>query len=155
MMSAEQRLRELGITLGPGSAPAGNYAAAVRTGDLLFLSGKAPQALDGQAPKGRLGREYKVEQGYAFARSACIELLATLRAELGSLDRVARVVDLQGSLNTTPEFEDHAQVLDGASDLLAQVFGPVGVHARSVVGVASLRKGLPLTLKAIVEVRRD
>jgi len=154
-MSADQRILELGIALGAGSAPAGNYAAAVQTGDLLFLSGKAPQALDGQAPKGRLGREYDTAQGYALARSACIELLAAIRAELGSLDRVARVVDLQGSLNTTPEFEDHAQVLDGASDLLAQVFGPAGMHARSVIGVASLRKGLPLTLKAIVEVRRQ
>jgi len=154
-MSADQRILELGIVLGAGSAPAGNYAAAVQTGDLLFLSGKAPQALGGQAPKGRLGREYDTAQGYALARSACIELLAAIRAELGSLDRVARVVDLQGSLNTTPEFEDHAQVLDGASDLLAQVFGPAGMHARSVIGVASLRKGLPLTLKAIVEVRRQ
>ncbi|WIT10635.1 RidA family protein [Paucibacter sediminis] len=154
-MSADQRILELGIALGAGSAPAGNYAAAVQTGDLLFLSGKAPQALDGQVPKGRLGREYDTAQGYALARSACIELLAAIRAELGSLDRVARVVDLQGSLNTTPEFEDHAQVLDGASDLLAQVFGAAGMHARSVIGVASLRKGLPLTLKAIVEVRRQ
>lgn len=152
-MSAEQRLRELGITLGPGSAPAGNYAAAVQSGELLFLSGKSPQPVDGQATKGRLGREYDTAQGYALARSACIELLATLRAELGSLDRVARVVELQGSLNTTPEFEDHAQVLDGASDLLAQVFGPAGMHARSVIGVATLRKGLPLTLKAVVQVR--
>jgi enamine deaminase RidA (YjgF/YER057c/UK114 family) len=154
-MSAEQRIRELGITLSQGSAPAGNYATAVQTGALLFLSGKAPQALEGQLPKGRLGREYDTAQGYALARSACIELLGAIHAALGSLDRVARVVELQGSLNTTPEFEDHAQVLDGASDLLAQVFGPAGMHARSVAGVISLRKGLPLTLKAIVEVHLD
>lgn len=153
-MNAEQRIAQLGIALGPGSAPAGNYAAAVQTGDLLFLSAKSPQAVNGLAPKGRLGQEYSAEQGYALARSACIELIAAMRAQLGSLDRVARVVDLHGSLNTTADFEAHAQVLDGASDLLAEVFGPAGVHSRSVVGVSTLRNGLPLTLKAIVEVRR-
>lgn len=153
-MSAEQRIKDLGLTLAASSAPAGNYAAAVQTGDLLFLSGKAPLPVDGVAPKGRLGREYTGEQGYALARSACMDLLAVMRGHLGSLDRVARIVELHGSLNTSPEFEDHAAVLDGASDLLVEVFGAAGVHARSVVGVASLRKGLPLTLKATVEVRR-
>jgi enamine deaminase RidA (YjgF/YER057c/UK114 family) len=88
-----------------------------------------------------------------LARSACIDLLAALRSQLGSLDRVSRIVELQGSLNATPEFEDHARVLDGASDLLLEVFGPAGVHARSVIGVGSLRKGVPLTIKATVEVR--
>ncbi|MDT8998166.1 RidA family protein [Paucibacter sp. APW11] len=150
-MSAEQRLLALGLQLPGSSAPAGNYVAAVQSGALLFLSGKAPSAIDGRLPKGRLGREFDTEQGYQLARSACIELLATLRKELGSLDRVARVVDLHGSLNTTPDFEDHARVLDGASDLLAEVFGAAGLHARSVVGVASLRLGVPLTLKAVVE----
>lgn len=152
-MSAEQRVKDLGLLLPPGSAPAGNYAAAVQTGNLLFLSGKAPSAVDGSLPKGRLGREYSTEQGYAFARSAGTELLATIRKTLGSLDRVARVVELHGSLNTTAEFEDHAKVLDGASDLFAAVFGPAGVHARSVVGVHSLRNNVPLTIKAIVELR--
>ncbi|MFY7867805.1 RidA family protein [Roseateles sp.] len=136
-----------------GNAPAGNYANAVRSGQLLFMSGKSPQAIDGQTPKGKLGRDYTAEQGYQLARSACISLLATLKQELGSLDRVAQVVELQGSLNTVPEFEDHALVLDGASDLLAEVFGPAGVHARSVIGVDSLRLGLPLTLRAVVEVK--
>ena len=153
-MSAEQRVKDLGLELSSGSAPAGNYAAAVQSGDLLFLSGKAPRAIAGQLPKGRIGREYSSEEGYAMARSACIDLLAAMRSQLGSLDRVSRIVELQGSLNATPEFEDHASVLDGASDLLVEVFGPAGVHARSVIGVSSLRKGLPLTLKATVEVRR-
>jgi enamine deaminase RidA (YjgF/YER057c/UK114 family) len=153
-MSAEQRVKELGLDLSPTSAPAGNYAAAVQSGDLLFLSGKAPRAIADKAPKGRLGREYSAEDGYALARSACVELLAAIRSELGSLDRVARVVELQGSLNTIPDFEDHARVLDGASDLLAEVFGAAGIHARSVIGVSSLRKGVPLTLRATVEVKR-
>lgn len=152
-MSAEQRIKDLGLELAAASPPAGNYAAAVQSGDLLFLSGKAPLPVAGKLPKGRIGREYSADDGYALARSACIDLLTALRAQLGSLDRVARIVELQGSLNATPEFEEHARVLDGASDLLAEVFGAAGVHARSVVGVSSLRKGVPLTIKAIVEVR--
>ena len=154
-MSAEQRINDLGLELPPGSAPAGNYASAVRAGDLLFISGKAPLPIEGKAPKGRLGREFSPEEGYKLARSACLELLGVMRKELGSLDRVARVVELHGSINTTPEFEEHARVLDGASDLLMEVFGPAGVHARSVIGVNSLRNGVPLTLKATVEIKQE
>ena len=154
-MSAEQRIKDLGLELPPGSGPAGNYASAVRSGDLLFISGKAPLPVEGKLPKGRLGREYSTEQGYALARSACTDLIAVIRKELGSLDRVARVVELQGSINAVPEFEEHAKVLDGASDLLVAVFGPAGVHARSVIGVSSLRNGVPLTIKATVEVKKE
>jgi len=152
-MSAERKAKDLGILLNGVSSPAGNYASAVRSGQLLFISGKSPQALAGQVPKGKLGRDYTTEQGYQLARSAGVALLATLQHELGSLDRVAQVVELQGSLNTVPEFEDHARVLDGASDLLVEVFGPAGMHARSVIGVDSLRMGLPLTLRAVVEIK--
>ena len=151
-MSAEQKLKELGIALPSGSAPAANYANAVRSGNLLFIAGKAPLPVDGKLPKGRLGKEFSTEQGYAFARSACIDLIAVMKSELGSLDRVARVVELQGFINAVPEFEDHAKVMNGASDLLVAVFGPNGVHARSVLGASSLRSGLPLVLKATVEV---
>lgn len=154
-MGAEQRLKDLGIELPAGSAPAGNYATAARAGNLMFLSGKAPLPVAGAMPKGRLGREYSADEGYQLARSACTDLIGVMRKELGSLDRVARVVELHGSLNATPEFEDHAKVLDGASDLLVAVFGPAGVHARSVIGVSSLRKGVPLTLKAIVEIKPE
>ncbi|MCV2349861.1 RidA family protein [Paucibacter sp. Y2R2-4] len=155
-MSAEQKAQDLGLfSKAAVSSPAGNYANAVRSGQLLFMSGKAPQTIAGVAPKGKLGRDYTAEQGYQLARSACIALLATLQHELGSLDRVAQMVELQGSLNTVPEFEDHARVLDGASDLLAEVFGAAGVHARSVIGVDSLRLGLPLTLRAVVEIKPD
>lgn len=152
-MSADQRIRGLGIELPTGSGPAGNYATAVQSGNLLFLSGKAPPPVDGQPPKGRLGIDYSTDEGYALARSACIDLLATLRKALGSLDRVARVVELHGSICTSPDFEDHARVLDGASDLLVDVFGSSGLHARSVIGVYSLRNGVPLTLKATIEVK--
>jgi enamine deaminase RidA (YjgF/YER057c/UK114 family) len=152
-MNADQRIKDLGIQLPTGSGPAGNYATAVQSGNLLYLSGKAPLPIDGKMPKGRLGSEYSPAEGYAFARSACIDLLATMKSAIGSLDKVARVVELHGSLCTTSEFEDHARVLDGASDLLAEIFGPSGLHARSVIGVYSLRNGVPLTLKATVEIK--
>ena len=154
-MSPEQRLRELGIDLPASSGPAGNYSAAVRSGNLLFLSGKAPLPVNSLKPRGRLGKEYSAEDGYKFARSACVDLLATVRATLGTLDKVVRIVELHGSLNTTPEFEDPARVLDGASDLLFEVFGPAGLHARSVIGVISLRSGVPLTVKATIECRPE
>ena len=135
-----------------GSAPAANYANAVRTGNLLFISGKAPLPENGKLPKGRLGREFSTEDGYRFARSATLDLVAVMKTELGSLDQVARVVEVQGFLNATAEFEDHAKVLNGCSDLLVEIFGERGIHARSVLGAGSLRAGLPLVLKAVVEV---
>jgi enamine deaminase RidA (YjgF/YER057c/UK114 family) len=151
-MSAEQKLKQLGIVLPAGSAPAANYANAVRSGNLLFIAGKAPLPENGKLPKGRLGKEYTAEDGYRFARSAAVDLIAVMRSELGSLDKVARVVEVQGFLNAVVEFEDHAKVLNGCSDLLVEVFGPRGVHARSVLGASSLRGGLPVILKAVVEV---
>jgi enamine deaminase RidA (YjgF/YER057c/UK114 family) len=151
-VNIEQRLEELGISLPPGSAPAANYTNAVFTGNLLFISGKAPLPENGKLPKGKLGREFSAEDGYRFARSAAIDLIAVMKVELGSLDRVARIVEIQGFLNATEDFEDHPQVLNGCSDLLMEVFGEKGIHARSVVGANSLRAGLPLILKAVIEV---
>lgn len=151
-MSAERRIEELGLSLPSGSAPAANYVNGVRTGNLLFIAGKAPLPEDGKLPKGRLGAEFSVEDGYRFARSAAMDLMAVMRAELGSLDRVARIVEIQGFLNAVPEFEDHPKVMNGCSDLLVEVFGERGVHARSVLGASSLRSGVPVVLKAVVEV---
>ena len=151
-MTIEQRLKELGLELPAGTAPAANYANGVCSGNLLFISGKAPLAEAGKLPKGKLGREFSAEEGYGFARSATLDLIAVMKAELGSLDRVARVVELQGFINSTEDFEEHAKVLNGASDLLVQVFGERGVHARSALGANSLRSGLPIVLRAVVEV---
>lgn len=151
-MNPEQKIKDLGLVLPSGSPPAANYANAVRSGNLLFLAGKSPLPENGILPKGRLGSEFTVEDGYRFARSAGINLLAALRLELGSLDRVARVVEVQGFVNATEEFEEHAQVLNGCSDLFVDVFEQRGVHARSVLGASSLRGGLPIVVKAIVEV---
>lgn len=152
-MTAEARLRELGLELPAGSTPAANYANAVRTGNLMFLAGKPPLPVDGRVPRGRLGAEFDTEAGYRHARSAALDLIAVMRAELGSLDRVVRVVELQGYVNAVPEFEAHPKVLDGASDLMVAVFGAAGVHARSVFGATSLRGGAPVVLRAVIEVR--
>lgn len=152
-MTPEQRLEKLGIVMPDCSKPAANYANAVLTGNLLYLSGKAPQAHQGELPKGRLGLEFSTEQGYNFARSACLDLIAVMCSELDNLSCVQRVVELQGFVNASGDFEEHAKVLNGASDLLVQVFGDKGVHARSVFGASSLRGNVPVILKGIVEVQ--
>jgi enamine deaminase RidA (YjgF/YER057c/UK114 family) len=152
-VTPEQNLAALGLVLPAVSAPAGNYANAVQTGTLLYLSGKAPPPVGGKLPKGRIGAEFSTADGAAFARGAATELLAAARQHLGSLDRIVRAVELQGFLNATPDFEDHAKVLDGSSELLVAVFGEGGRHARSVLGASSLRSGVPLVLRAVFEVR--
>src|SRR5262245_6055595 len=135
-MNIDDRIGELGIVLPPGTAPAANYANAVRSGNLLFIAGKGPLPENDTLPKGRLGREFSIEDGYRFARSAALDLIAVMRAELGTLNRVARVVEVQGYVNATPEFEGHAQVMNGCSDLLVEIFGERGIHARSVLGAS-------------------
>jgi len=151
-MSIDERLDELGIELPPASNPAANYANCVQTGNLLFVSGKGPLPREGAPPKGKLGREFSVEDGYAFARLTALDILAAVKLELGSLDRVQRVVKLQGFVHATPDFEEHPKVLNGASDLMVEVFADRGVHARSVLGATSLRGGLPIVIESIFEV---
>ena len=151
-MSAEKRIRQLGIELPQAPPPVANYVNAVRSGNLLFLSGKGPSAVDGLRPSGKLGREFNLEQGYKFARSTGLALLAVMRAELGSLDRVKRVVKLLGMVNAVPEFTDQPKVINGCSDLLVGVFGGRGRHARSGVGMGSLPSGIPVEIEVVVEV---
>src|SRR6266850_4569122 len=151
-MSAEKRLKELGIDLGSVSAPIANYVNAVRTGNLLFLAGKGPRDELGRRPSGKVGREYSVEQAYQQARSVGIDLLAVMRAELGSLDKVMRVVKVLGMVNAVPEFQDHPKVINGCSDLFVQVLGERGKHARSAVGMGSLPMGIPVEIECIVEI---
>jgi len=154
-MSAERRLKTLGIDLGSVSSPVANYVNAVRSGNLLFLAGKGPRAEAGARPRGKVGREYTVEQAYRFARSVGLDLLAVMRAELGSLDRVRRVVKVLGMVNAAPEFEDHPQVINGCSDLFVEVFGEAGRHARSAVGMCSLPMGIPVEIECVVEVEPE
>ena len=152
-MSAEKKLKELKIDLGAVSAPVANYVNAVRTGNLLFLAGKGPRAgADGKRPMGKVGREYTLEQAYEHARTVGLDLLAVMRSELGSLDRVKRVVKVLGMVNADPEFKDHPKVINGCSDLFVQVFGEAGKHARSAVGMGSLPMGIPVEIECIVEV---
>jgi enamine deaminase RidA (YjgF/YER057c/UK114 family) len=149
----DKRLKELGIALRPVSAPVANYVNAVRTGNLLYLAGKGgPPGPDGKRPQGKLGREFTVEQGYRHARDTGLEILSVLRHELGSLDRVKRVVKVLGMVNAVPEFTDHPKVINGCSDLLVEVFGERGKHARSAVGMGSLPMQIPVEIEVIVEV---
>jgi enamine deaminase RidA (YjgF/YER057c/UK114 family) len=124
----------------------------VRTGSLLFLAGKGPRAENGKRPQGKVGREYTVEQACQHARTVGLDLLAVMRAELGSLDRVKRVVKVLGMVNAVPEFQDHPRVINGCSDLFVEVFGEAGRHARSAVGIGSLPMGIPVEIEVIVEV---
>jgi enamine deaminase RidA (YjgF/YER057c/UK114 family) len=152
-MGAEARLKELNIDLGEVSAPVANYVNAVRSGNLLFLSGKGPRpGADGKRPRGKVGREYTIEQSYQHARSVGLDLLAVMKSELGSLDQVKRVVKVLGMVNAVPEFEDPPKVINGCSDLFVEVFGERGRHARSAVGMAALPMGIPVEIECIVEV---
>lgn len=152
-MTPEQKLKSLGIDLALVSAPVANYVNAVRTGNLLFLAGKGPRpGGEGKLPKGKVGREFTLEQAYQHARSVSMDLLAVMRAELGSLDRVKRVVKVLGMVNAVPEFEDHPKVINGCSDLFVEVLGERGKHARSAVGMGSLPMGIPVEIECVVEV---
>ena len=152
-MTPEAKLKALGLDLGAVSAPVANYVNAVRTGNLLFLAGKGPRpGKDGNLPRGKVGRDFTAEQAYEQARSVGMDLLAVMRAELGSLDQVRRVVKVLGMVNAIPEFQDHPKVINGCSDLFVEVFGERGKHARSAVGMGSLPMGIPVEIECIVEV---
>jgi enamine deaminase RidA (YjgF/YER057c/UK114 family) len=151
-MTPEQKLRELGHTLPPPPPPIANYVGAVHTGNLLFLSGKGPDLQGGRQWRGKVGAEFTTEDGYQAARDTMLNLLAVLQAEIGDLSRVRRIVKLLGMVNSTPDFGDHPKVINGASDLLVQVFGDQGRHARSAIGVAALPGGIPVEIEMIVEI---
>jgi enamine deaminase RidA (YjgF/YER057c/UK114 family) len=139
----------LPLPLPPLPKPAGNYVHAVRVGDLMFLAGKGARDTIG-----KVGRDLSVEQAYQIARATGMILLSALAAELGSLDRVVRIVKVTGFVNAAPEFAEHPKVIDGCSDLFVEVLGARGRHARSAIGVASLPNQIPIEIEAVVEVRR-
>ncbi len=145
-MSAEARLQELGITLPTIGTPMGNYVHAVRTGNLLFLSGKGPKN------QGKVGGDVTVEQAYQDARQTGLQLLAVMRDTMGSLDKVTRVVKVLGMVNGVPEFGQQPQVINGCSDLFVEAFGENGRHARSAVGMGSLPNNITVEIEVIVEV---
>lgn len=151
-METERRLKELGIDLAPATSPMANYVNAVRTGNLLFLAGKGPGLRGQPLPVGKVGRDLTVEQAYVHARETGLNLIAVMKAELGDLDRVKRIVKVLGMVNATPEFGRQPEVINGCSDLLVEVFGERGKHARSAVGLGSLPRGIPVEIEVIVEV---
>jgi len=151
-MSAEKKLQELGISLPQTPRPIANYVPAVRTGNLLFVSGHGPYNDGKTATSGKLGKELTVEQGYQAARNVALNCLASVKGILGDLDKVKRVVKLLGMVNCTEDFKDQPKVINGASDLLVEVFGDAGRHARSAVGMQSLPNGIPVEIEMIIEV---
>ncbi len=153
-MGAEARLKELGITLPQPATPLANYVGAVRVGNLLFVSGHGPDRTDGKPmARGKVGRELTVEQAYQVARAVGLALLATTRTQLGSLDKVKRVVKVLGMVNSADDFGDQPKVINGFSDLMVQIFGEaIGKHARSAVGMAGLPMGIPVEIEMILEV---
>jgi len=149
----ESRLAELGITLPQATAPVANYVPWVRTGSQVFVSGQVSNGPDGFI-KGKLGDDMSVEQGAAAARACALSLIAQLKAACdGDLDRLVRVVKLVGYVNSTADFTDQPKVINGASDLMVEVFGDAGRHARSAVSAASLPLDVAVEVEAIFEVK--
>lgn len=151
-MSLSDRLTELGITLPAAAAPVAAYVPVVVAGNLAHVSGQLP-FIDGRLATGRLGEDVSTEQGYAAARACGLMILAQLEAALGSLNRVERVVKLGAFVNSAADFTDQPKVANGASELMAQVFGEAGKHARSAVGVPVLPLGAAVEVDAIVALR--
>lgn len=150
-MSAESHLDEHGITLPEPPPPVGNYIGAVTVGNLVFLSGHGPRKPDDTFITGKVGRDLNLEEAQAAARLVGLNSLATLKAEIGSLERVKRVVKVLGMVNAVPEFDEHPKVINGFTDLMVEVFGDPGRSARSAVGMGSLPFQIAVEVEMIVE----
>ena len=148
----EERLKEKGITLTTPSAPVANYVNAVRVGNLLYLSGKGPTKPDGTHTTGKVGKDLTLEQGYEAAKLCAIAHIAVLKAELGDLKRVKRIVKVLGMVNCTDDFKDQPKVINGYSDFMVAIFGDKGKHARSAVGMNSLSMHIAVEVEVIVEI---
>jgi enamine deaminase RidA (YjgF/YER057c/UK114 family) len=152
--SPEEQLRKLKIDLPPVSKPTNTLVNAVRVGDMLYVSGTGPGQVDGKTLTGRLGQDFDVAKGKAAARQVGLQILSVVKSELGSLDKVQRLVKTLGMVNATGDFTQHPQVINGFSDLMVEVFGPeAGKGARSAVGMSSLPGGIPVEIEAIFQVR--
>ena len=152
-INPEARLKELGIKLKTPPPPSANFIGAVRVGNLVFLSGQGPLKEDGTYMTGKVGKEYNLEEAKYAARLTGISLLESLRAEVGDLNKVKRIVKVLGMVNAVPEFDKHSQVINGFSDLMVEVFGENGRHARSAVGLGSLPRNIPVEIEMIVELK--
>ena len=151
-MTVEDRLKDLGLSLPETPTPAGNYVPAVRSGNMVYVSGHGPRQPDGLHVIGKVGHDLTVDEGYAAARLSMLNCLASLKAEIGDLERVQRIVKLFGMVNCTEDFDRHPEVINGGSDLLTGLFGERGKHARSAVGMQSLPRGIAVEIEFIAEV---
>jgi enamine deaminase RidA (YjgF/YER057c/UK114 family) len=151
-MRVEAKLGELGLELPPTPRPAANYVGAVQTGNLLYISGHGPTKGGQFAYIGKVGKDLSIEQGYEAARLVALNCLASAKAVLGDLDRVTRVVKILGMVNCSEDFGEQPKVINGASDLLVQLFGDSGRHARSAVGMQALPFGIAVEIEMIFEV---
>jgi enamine deaminase RidA (YjgF/YER057c/UK114 family) len=152
-MSADARVQELKLELPPPPKPAGVYNPVVQAGNILYVSGHGPLLPDGSMICGKVGAELNEEQGKRAARQVGLTILATLRTQLGSLDRVGRVLKVLGMVNAVPNFERHPQVINGFSELMVDVFGEAGRAARSAVGMGSLPGNIAVEIECILELR--
>lgn len=148
----EALLLNKGLVLPTATASIGNYTSLIRVGNLIYLSGKGPIQGNGKYIIGKLGKDLDTRQGYAAAQLCTLAQLAVLKAELGLLSKIKRIVKVTGFVNGTDTFTEQPKVLNGCSDLLVAIFGPIGIHTRSAVGVASLPGGWPVEVEMIVEV---
>jgi enamine deaminase RidA (YjgF/YER057c/UK114 family) len=152
-LNPERRLAELGLVLPPRRATVGNYVGATQSGELVLVAGHGPFEGPKQLYRGKLGREIDVPTGYAAARATILSALSSLKTLIGDLDRVSRIMRVYGMVNSVPEFERHPEVIDGASDLLVDLFGERGRHARCAVGFVSLPFNMPVEIEMTVMVR--
>lgn len=148
----EEKLKQLGIVLPPIAQPVANYVNVVQTGNLIFLAGKGPSLPDGGYITGKVGQDLTIEKGYEAARLTGINQLAVLKDYLGDLNRVKRIVKVLGMVNATADFENHPEVINGFSNLMVEIFGPKGKHARAAVGMNSLPRNIAVEIEMVVEI---
>jgi len=151
--TAEARLLGLGLKLPEAAQPLANYVTALQAGDLLFISGQISRHADGSVYAGKLGADLSLQQGQEAARSSALSILSQAKARLGSLERIVQVTRLSGYVACAPQFREHPQVLNGASDLMVAVLGEKGKHTRSAIGVASLPAGAAVEIDAVLQVK--
>ncbi|MBU4317755.1 MAG: RidA family protein [Proteobacteria bacterium] len=151
-MKIENKLQSLGLTLLPVVKPIANYVPALKSGHLVFLSGHGPVKDNGQLITGKVGYDMSIDEGYEAARRVALALLSSLKAEINDLDRVTRIVKLFGMVNCRPDFFEHPKVINGASDLLVELFGEKGKHTRSAMGMNSLPLNMAVEIEMIVEI---
>ena len=151
-MSIEEKLNQMGLQIPEDTGVAGNYLPGGKTGNLVFLSGAIPKLPDGSLICGKIGKQLTVEDGQQAAVQVTLNLLSNLKNIIGDLNKIERIIKVNGMINSTSEFEDHPKVLNGCSDLLVQLFEERGLHARSAIGVSSLPFNVAIEIEMVIEV---